>query len=502
MPEIACQAYTGTVSKSRLPLICCLGIFLAACGGSNRATSVNTTSGTFGGISTRSVLTQDPVVINSNAGAVAIGLAGTISSATVNTITPPLSETSIAAFTTSGLLTFDYNGENSAYLSSENIEGAPAISSATDGQSVLLYATTFGTTRRYNLTAGTSTVWSTGRPQLVISPNNASVAWTEFSPTLLKTVVKTARANFTNIVTIAPGTQEIFYSVRFVGPDRIAIQGGGEGEFFLCKVDGTTKGTLLGSGATGSADGRFLVHRLRVGGGYDVLVKRNITATGIGTPLIIDAGQSIQSFTVSPDGRDLLYRTTNPTLLRADTLAGTTIGIRQDANSHFMLEWLPALPKKVIVGPGGFSVPPVAGMAFTTSTDYDYGTATGSVRGLVCWDATTRSSSQLRADSGNVTGRTIVMIAEADEIRNVIYRADVRWKTGNLGSLSGVNGLVITFDATRGDLTNIVPFGRSRSGAPTIRRSGDRVILTGDLKGRFDVSTGKMIPAVNGQVSL
>ncbi len=190
------------------------------------------------------------------------------------------------------------------------------------------------------------------------------------------------------------------------------------------------------------------------------------------------SGDYARSLTFSPDGTTLVGA-------RVGTLGSTTLAIydknynitstiRQLANTNSEAAWAPSPTFRTFVGAGNYA----SGAAVLLFTDKNSRTPS-----VVLADATTRASMTLQRVSQDGDPNVVYQLS-CDNLTKLHYTKSNNFaQISVVGSITGLKGAFIAFNAETGRVNNVVTFAKQ----PTIDRTPQGIELKGgELVDRFD----------------
>jgi hypothetical protein len=121
--------------------------------------------------------------------------------------------------------------------------------------------------------------------------------------------------------------------------------------------------------------------------------------------------------------------------------------------------------------------------------------------GVVAFDVTTPSSVVMTAETGlSTTADNLVFMVDADSIIKMAFANGNNWRgiriIGSGTTTLTANGALVSFSASTGFITSILPFTGTRAtgSRPTVRQDGSKLIFTGQFSGAFDASGSNLAP--------
>lgn len=447
-----------------------LVVALAGCGGSGTTTtSVAESSVGFGTVSSRAVLTQDPVVVSTGRHTL-FGVVGSITDATYRNTAPDLLDTQIAAHDGENLFLIDYD---------KTYESGPIPIPVNTGGSL-----------------------SFDRNGLLYFPRVSPNGFARFNQSL-RTISSLNALNVVNGTVSGDGTKFAYfggfgpYTISYANLNGSSPVNLGTNTFLvgapvfsganaIIASDGVNLNRYQLTGGTSSVDGTFAIPILD--GRYDAVTfplgspsrygLRVSTKVSPFTSREFDPGFA-ESYAVDPTSQRVMSCAPDGTMVD-ESIADTDPKQWRTFGPYRSIAWgyLPLTMK--YVGSGS----PYYGAAAGLLT----GMLDGKPRSFLVFDATTRSTARLRNEATNENSDTQVLIAEANAITSLKFSNDRRGYSTSASIPSGTNTIVVAFNRNTGKIMSVITSAVTRSGIKVTREDSKTVRVLVDSGTQYDAN--------------
>ncbi len=490
---------TRSISILSLAVAACIAA-LVGCGGSGGGGAAEQTL-SFGSLTTRIAGTVQPPVTSSGREAAVTGVAGAnITAMMLEDTSPSLAETRIAFSrfrdTKFGIYTMNADGTGETRITANAIDDTePAWSP--DGKRIAFKSNRDGNEEIYTMNAdGTNPVRLT---------NNASrdehPAWSPYGTSLVFT---SSRDGNEEIYAMAADNTE---QTRLSGnasidqhpvysPDgqRIAFvswRDGGTAEIYVMRPDGSgqtrlTNNSVFDGFPAWSPDGSKIVFQSARDGNDEIYVMNSDFGSSQ-TRLTNNAGVDREP-DWSPDGSKIAfmsYRDGNFEIYSMNANGTTQTRLTSNLENEYAVAWGPFTPRRTLIGAGG--------SMGTNASGFLFGQSHRELRSLLVFDALTRTSSRVKAQTAqSEPGPNVIFSLSADSINRLAYinltAASQRVITvvGTGGGTATATDALVSFDSNDALVTAVLPYTANRSPAPAITEEKGVRVLRGSFLGAWD----------------
>ena len=446
---------------------------LAGCsgGGSPGGIGISPSNQAFGSVTSNVVLTQDPVWIRGGSSTV-YGLVGDISDSTYYNLEPGVDDTQFIVRDGGELRAIDYDGGYTVHYPQPTMAAYSNLSIDKYG---LVYFDTGGGTTLTRLNGQTRTIASmrTGLSQgaAVNFSGTKCVYWKAVAGGIYSSNLNGTGESFLVVPAIDP-TQ-----VRYVGDNTYLYVANADCSWLQVSPASPLYFVLATPFGSGSADDTRFAASL-ADGTVRVVSRGLVTAD-------FAQGAPNTALAMCPDGSR--FAVINGAQLRTQNITDGTSNTVSVFEPGTALVW-GYLPRNIkLVGVGS--------NYFTSAAGIATGMKKGVPRSFALWDVQTRTTARLREDSGNVTGGTLVLTAEADRFTTFKYTNDRRGYATGLGMGATTNLVTIVFDDATGKIMTVIPVAVTRSsGKPVVTRNGKDVTITGSFENVYDGEGKNLAP--------
>ncbi len=473
---------------------------LVGCGGSGPGGGGEHTL-QFGSLTTRIAGTVQPPVTSGEAGVVVTGVAGgNISSMTLQDTSPTLAESRIAFMSTRDgnyevyAMNADASGQtrltnNAAfdYKSAWSPDGSKiAFTSSRDAGNFEIYAMNADGSGQTRLTTNAAIDYGPAW-----SPDGSKIAFASNRDGNYE--VYSMNADGSGQTRLTNNAAPDYAPAWSPDGSRITFESGRDGtqEVYAMNADGSGQTRLTNNAANDyapawSPDGsKIAFTSSRDAGNYEVYA---MNADGSGQTRLTNNAATDHYPSWSPDGSKIAFvsiRDGNDEIYAMNADGSGQDRLTNNAEDDSFPEWGPLIKRRTIIGAGG--------SMGTNASGFLFGQADEQVRSLVVFDAVTRTSARVKAQTGLGDGLpNVVFSVSGDSINRLSYMnftdalPKVVTVVGPGTSIPTATDAIVSIGASRGVVASVIPYTSNRSAAPAISVETGVRVLRGSFLGAWD----------------